>query len=118
MPKVSREDSTALGRIVEQFFGFTPQQLTANGLLLLIVLLVVGGLLVPRRTLNDVRADRDARVKELSDERDEWKAAYFASDRTSREAIGQVQALLEVSRTSESALRAIPPRKIEAASDE
>lgn len=94
-------------------FGFTPQQLTVSSVLLLVVVLVIGGFLVPRRTLNDVRADRDARVKELSDERDEWKAAYFAADRTSREAIGQAQALLEVSRTSESVIRAIPPQKVE-----
>lgn len=103
---------------MDNFFGFTPQQLTVNGLLLFVVLLVIVGLLVPRRTLNDVRADRDARVKELSEERDEWKAAFFAADKTSREAIGQAQALLEVSRTSETALRAIPPRKLEAAHDE
>lgn len=103
---------------MENFFGFTPQQLTVNGLLLFVVFLVVIGFLVPRRTLNDVRTDRDARIKELSDERDEWKAAYFASDKTAREAVGQVQALLEVSRTSESALRAIPPRKLEVTGDE
>lgn len=34
--------------------------------------------LVPRSTLDDVRADRDARVKEANDDADDWRSLYVS----------------------------------------
>jgi hypothetical protein len=82
-----------------------PSSLLALGVLLLFL-----GLMVPRRQLTDLRKDKDAQIKALTEEKDEWKAAYFASDKTTRELSGQLQATLEQGRTTEAVIRAIPKR--------
>lgn len=90
--------------------GLDLKDLGPSSILALAVLLVLLGLVVPRRQLKDLRDDRDKREKQLIEERDEWKAAFFASDKTSRELAGQMQAMLEQGRTTEAVIKAIPKR--------
>lgn len=57
-------------------------QLGALGVLLAVLWLVFRGhlvpaTLVPRSTLDDVRADRDARVQEAAEDADEWRQLYI-----------------------------------------
>lgn len=82
--------------------------LGATGVLTIVVLIIVFGLLVPRRTLKDNRNQYEARLKEVSQERDEWKAAFFASDKTVRELSGQLQLAVETGRVTKQAIEAIP----------
>ncbi|WP_068925052.1 hypothetical protein [Planobispora rosea] len=51
-------------------------QLGAVGVLLAVLWLVFTGRLVPRSTLEDVRADRDARVAEAAADADAWRQLY------------------------------------------
>jgi len=82
--------------------------LGSTGVLTIVVLIIVFGLLVPRRTLNDSRKQYIAQLKDVTQERDEWKAAFFASDKTVRELSGQLALAVETGRTTEAAIKAIP----------
>jgi hypothetical protein len=58
-------------------------QLGALAVLLGVLWMVFNGLLVPnklvpRSTLDDVRADRDARVAEANEDAEQWRALYVA----------------------------------------
>lgn len=81
------------------------------GLLSLVVILILVGFLVPRWQVNRIQKDHEAAEKRLAEERDEWKAAFFASDKTVRELSGQLQASLEQGRATEAVIRAIPQRE-------
>ena len=91
------------------------QTIGPTGLLSLVVIFILVGFLVPRWQVKRMEREHEKSEKRLTDERDEWKAAYFASDKTVRELSGQLQASLEQGRTTEAVIRAIPQR--EAASD-
>lgn len=80
----------------------------AAGLVAVIVLLILRGRLVPRSVLDDVRADRDARLAELSAERDTWREAHKVSEEARHVAQDQVGELLELSRTADHLLRSLP----------
>lgn len=67
------------------------------GLVGLVVLMVLRGHLVPRRTYDDMR-----------DERDTWRAAHQISEESRHKAQDQVGELLELSRTAIPLLRALP----------
>jgi hypothetical protein len=71
--------------------------LTPPGLVALAVLLVLFGVLVPRRTMNDVIHDRD-----------EWRIAHRLSEASRVELSSQVTALLEYARTTDALIRALP----------
>jgi hypothetical protein len=73
-----------------------------------IVMLILRGSLVPHSVVRDLRADRDARVKELTAERDTWRAAHQASEEARHVAQAQVGELLELSRTADHLLRSLP----------
>ncbi|MGA5670090.1 hypothetical protein ACPCTG_31990 [Streptomyces pseudogriseolus] len=79
----------------------------AGAIVTLIVLLILKGHLVARSVLEDVRKDRDDRIAALVTERDAWREAYRESEKARVEAQSQVGELLELSRLSERALRAI-----------
>ncbi|GIH91928.1 hypothetical protein ACFFMN_34025 [Planobispora siamensis] len=51
-------------------------QLGAVGVLFAVLWLVFTGRLVPRSTLDDVRADRDARIAEAAADADAWRELY------------------------------------------
>lgn len=53
-------------------------QLGAIGVLFGVLWLVFTGRLVPRSTLDDARADRDARVAEANQDAEEWRRLYVS----------------------------------------
>lgn len=67
----------------------------AVGLALAAVWAVITGRLVPRRVVDDIRADRDARVAEWKLRADEWRTAYQATEEARRHLTGQVDTALE-----------------------
>lgn len=72
-------------------------QIGPSGLLTILVLLILLGRLVPRRTMEDVLHDRD-----------EWRAAHRISETARAEAARQVEELLEHAKTTDELLRALP----------
>ncbi|MFD8899906.1 hypothetical protein [Streptomyces ardesiacus] len=79
----------------------------AGAIVTLIVLLILRGSLVPRAVLEDVRKDRDARVSDLTAERDTWQAAHRESEAARIEAQRQVGELVELAKVADHVLRAI-----------
>lgn len=80
----------------------------AVAILAIVALLVFMGRIVPRRYLEDLRADRDARLREIAAERDMWRDAHRKSEEERHVAQGQVGQLLELSRTASHVLMALP----------
>lgn len=93
-----------------EFMGVNLIQGGAAAIVVVIVMLILSGRLVPRSTLRDLRADRDARLAEVTAERDTWRAAHAASEKARHRQQGQVGELLELSRTAEHLLRSLPIR--------
>jgi hypothetical protein len=90
-------------------------QASAGTIVLIGLLLIFTGRLVPRRTVEDVRedrdarlADRDARIRELAAERDTWRAACERSEVARMELQAQTAEQLELSRTAVHLLAALP----------
>lgn len=92
---------------MSELLGVNVAQGGAIALVTLVVLLIFFGKLVPRRVLEDVRSDRNDRVKELAAERDTWRNAYVESEKARLEAQNQVGELLELSRTADHVLRSL-----------
>lgn len=67
-----------------------------GALLTLVVLLILTGKLIPRRTYDDMRDDRD-----------HWRTAQALSEAARLEAAGQVKELLEHARTTDAFIRSI-----------
>jgi hypothetical protein len=85
----------------------------AAAVLVLVALMVFTGRLVPRSVLEDVRKDRDARLAELAAERDSWRAAHSLSEEARHIDQDSVRELLEVARTTDHVMRALPsPRPV------
>ncbi|MGW4810566.1 hypothetical protein ACWEPB_02825 [Kitasatospora cineracea] len=82
---------------MDELAGLGMIQGGAVGLVALIVLMVLRGLLVPRRLYEDMR-----------EERDRWRAAHEVSEEARHEAQDQAGELLELSRTAIPLLRALP----------
>lgn len=80
----------------------------AAGLVALIVLMVLTGKLVTRSALEDARADRDARLAEARAEIAQWQAAARTTMETNSVQAGQIEQLMEVARTAEHLIRALP----------
>lgn len=72
----------------------------AVAVLTLVVLAIITGRLIPRRSLDDVRADRDARIAEERARGDEWRAAAQAQDARNDLLSQQVAQLLDTARTT------------------
>lgn len=90
------------------FGGINIAQGGAVAILGVVFLLVMLGRLVPRRTVEDLRADRDARLGEVSRERDTWREAHRESEEARHLLQAQVGELLELSRTAGHVLAALP----------
>lgn len=82
---------------VDELAGVGLVQGGAWGLVALIVLMVLRGTLVPRRTYDDMREERDT-----------WRAAHQVSEEARHEAQEHANELLELSRTAIPLLRALP----------
>lgn len=70
----------------------------AVAVLLAVVWLIYTGRLVPRSTLDDVRTDRDARVREANEDADAWRrlweSEHEAHDLTRRAYAEEMRAVL------------------------
>ena len=85
-----------------ELMGFSVTQGGAVGLLVLVVLMVLTGKLVLRRTYDD-----------LLKERDTWREAHTVSEAARTSERAQTQERLELSRTSAHALQALPRMGLE-----
>lgn len=82
---------------MSETFGINPVQGGAAALLALVILLILTGRLVPRRTLDDARADRDY-----------WRQAH-AEEAKARQAERELtNELIEVARTADHVLTSLP----------
>lgn len=80
-----------------EVFGINPGDASAVGLLALVVLLVLTGRLVPRRTHEDVLADRER-----------WRQAYLESEAARKVEHEHTSELLEMARLGGRILTALP----------
>jgi hypothetical protein len=84
--------------------GAVVVQGSAVAVLILAVIGIFTGKLVPRRSLEDVRADRDARLAEERARGDEWRAAAQLQDQRNDLLAQQITQLLDTARTMNSVL--------------
>ncbi len=80
----------------------------AAGILALAVLAVLRGWLVPRKVLEEAREDREARLVDMRQQVDDWKAAFQASEQRATVLAGQVGELLELARATDEFVRSVP----------
>jgi hypothetical protein len=83
----------------------------ATGVLALVVLMILRGAIVPRSTLDDVRADRDARLEEKQREIDALRKTMEDLGTAGVEQSMQITTLLEVARTAQHVLVSLPEVK-------
>jgi len=84
---------------MDDLAGIPLNGLTAPALLGLAILLLLLGKLIPRRTYED-----------LKDDRDRWREAHDKSESARKELLGTLDELLEHARTTESFIRSLPSR--------
>jgi hypothetical protein len=82
---------------VSEVFGVNPTDAGAVALLVVVVLLILTGRLIPRRTHEDALADRD-----------NWRQAYLQSEAARQVEHEQTGELLEMARISEHIITALP----------
>jgi hypothetical protein len=82
---------------VSEVFGVNPTDAGAVALLTLVVLFILTGKLVPRKTHEDALTDRD-----------NWRAAYLESEKARQVEHEQTGELLEMARLSGNILTALP----------
>lgn len=89
-------------------------QLTASGVLLIVVLLiarvVIKGDWIPRRTVDLLLASRDAEIDRSNTRGDEWHAAYETERHRADLLADQNNALIEVAKTVEHIIDTVSPR--------
>lgn len=76
-----------------QWTGFLTPTIGATGLLAMVVILILMGFLVPRRTVDQMRRDKDQAIAM-------WKDAYEVSEHASSKKDRQIELLLEANRTT------------------
>jgi hypothetical protein len=89
-------------------FGLPAFQVSAGVLIFLIVLLVLTGRLVPRRQLEDLREDRDARVEAAEHMAAIWQQAYEAAVQSRRASDAHVGQLMETAIVTKDVLQSLP----------
>lgn len=75
--------------------------------LTLVVISIVLGRLVPRKVLEDVRADRDDRLAAEKARGDEWRATAQAQDERNDVQARQLAELLDANRTTNALIEAL-----------
>lgn len=90
-------------------FGFSAAQASAGALLTLVVLLVLTGLLVPRRVVKDLRESHKAELERARAEAAVWRQAWESSEAARRLEAAHVGELLEGVRTTSRVLTQLPP---------
>ena len=73
----------------------------ATGALTLVVFLVLWGKLVPRSSIDDLRADKDKQI-------DTWRTAYERSEEAREIMRSQITELLQMARTTTHVIEALP----------
>jgi len=87
--------------------SINPGDVGFGALLALAIYLVLTGKIVPRSVVDDIRADRDARVATANEEKSVWREVAETSDKRADVLSGQVGQLLEYARVSDHLLRSI-----------
>jgi hypothetical protein len=82
---------------VNEIFGINPGDAGLGALLTLVILLILTGRLVPRRTHEDALADRD-----------NWRQAFLESEAARKVEHEQTGELLEMAKLGEHILTALP----------
>ncbi|MGW1134437.1 hypothetical protein [Streptomyces griseoluteus] len=82
---------------MSEFFGINPSDAGLGALLTLVVLLILTGRLVPRRTHEDALSDRD-----------NWRQAFLESEALRKVEREQVEELLELAKLGGHILTALP----------
>ena len=82
---------------MSEIFGIDPVQGGAAALLALVILLILTGRLIPRRTHEDVIADRD-----------NWRSAFLQSEAARKQEHDQTEELLALARLGGHILTALP----------
>lgn len=82
-------------------------QLTAGGMLLVAVWLILTGKILPKATLTELRADMEARIQDARKEADDWRAAFTAASESQQLQSQMLRELLENGKTSLSVLTAL-----------
>ncbi|MFF8589925.1 hypothetical protein ACF061_00555 [Streptomyces sp. NPDC015220] len=82
---------------MSELFGINPSDIGLGALLTLVVLLILRGGLVPRRTHEDLLADRD-----------NWRSAFMESEKARAVEHEQVEELLELAKLGGHILTALP----------
>lgn len=73
----------------------------ATGLLAVVIVMILTGRLVPKSTIDDLRADKDKQIEV-------WRAAYETSMSAQEVQREQISALLEASKTTTNVIQALP----------
>lgn len=82
---------------MSEVFGINPNGIGLGALLTLVVLLILTGRLVPRRTHEDALSDRD-----------NWRSAFMESEAARKVEHEQVEELLEMAKLGGHILTALP----------
>lgn len=72
-----------------------------------LVVLMFLGKIRPEKAIQEVRADRDARLEELRSLTTHWREAYLISESARMELASSIDQLVELARTNEALLRAL-----------
>ncbi|MGW0578595.1 hypothetical protein ACWD25_22100 [Streptomyces sp. NPDC002920] len=92
---------------MNEIFGINPGDAGAAALLVLVVLLILTGRLIPRRTHEDVIADRD-----------NWRTAFMESEAVRQRESQQVEELLEMAKLGGHILNSLPKPGTEEVNDD
>lgn len=79
--------------------------LTPAGLLSIVVLMILLGYLRPKRAIDEVRQDRDARIADAHEQITIWREAYRLSESAREKNEAALREALEVARAAEDALK-------------
>lgn len=90
-------------------------QLSASAILAVFVLSILRGWLVPRRVMDDRLADARAENANLKEQVQLWQGIARDNGATATSAVRQSDQLLEVARTTDQVLRALPQGREDAA---
>jgi hypothetical protein len=91
------------------FAKLGPGGIGFTGLLSFAIFLILTGRLVPKSTVDDLRADNQARIADVREEADSWKDAYLLTERARGEQGSQFSVLLEYAKTADHLIRAMQP---------
>lgn len=78
------------------------------GVVLILGAMVYNGFLVPKSIVADLTSSRDARIKDLAEERDKWEGVANKALEALQVRNEQQAELMELARTTDAFIRALP----------